>query len=55
MVFYNKVLNEGVILRDNILNIKDVTFEYVKGKKILDSINMNIGLGELLVLVGPNG
>ena len=49
------VLNEGVILRDNILNIKDVTFEYVKGEKVLDSINMNIGLGELLVLVGPNG
>lgn len=49
------VLNEGVILRDNILNIKDVTFEYVKGKKVLDSINMNIGLGELPVLVGPNG
>ena len=48
-------LNEGVILRDNILNIKDVTFEYVKGKKVLDCINMNIGLGELPVLVGPNG
>ena len=48
-------LNEGVILRDNILNIKEVTFEYDKGKKVLDCINMNIGLGELPVLVGPNG
>ena len=47
-------MNEGVILRD-VLNIKDVTFEYNKGKKVLDSININIGLGELPVLVGPNG
>ena len=47
-------LNEGVILRD-VLDIKEVTFEYVKGKKVLDCINMNIGLGELPVLVGPNG
>ena len=55
VLYYTVFLNEGVILRDNILNIKDVTFEYIKGKKVLDCINMNIGLGELPVLVGPNG
>ena len=46
---------EGVILREDILNINKVTFEYNKGKKVLKDINIDIGIRQLPVLVGPNG
>jgi ABC-2 type transport system ATP-binding protein len=42
-------------LREDILNINKVTFEYNKGEKVLNNLDISIGLGELVVLVGPNG
>ena len=42
-------------MRDDILEINKVKFEYIKNNTVLDDISMNIDLGELTVLVGPNG
>lgn len=42
-------------MREDILNINKVTFEYNKGKKVLKDINIDIGIRQLPVLVGPNG
>ncbi|WP_067779421.1 ABC transporter ATP-binding protein [Actinomyces vulturis] len=37
------------------LSVKDVSFEYVPGRPVLDSINLDIRPGERLAIVGPSG
>lgn len=37
------------------IEYKDVSFSYVKGKKVLDNINLKIKIGETIALVGNSG
>jgi subfamily B ATP-binding cassette protein MsbA len=37
------------------IRLKDVSFEYEEGKRVLEGINLEIRLGEVVALVGPSG
>ncbi len=37
------------------IRVDDLKFAYQNGKKVLDGINLKVGDGEILSLVGPNG
>ncbi|GAI80845.1 unnamed protein product [marine sediment metagenome] len=37
------------------IEIKKLSFSYLKGMKVLDDIDLNIGTGECLALIGPSG
>lgn len=37
------------------IEYKDVCFEYVKGKAVLDHINLNVAVGQTIALVGNSG
>jgi len=37
------------------INIKDVSFSYDSGEKVLDKMNLNIKAGKTVALVGPSG
>lgn len=37
------------------IEIKNVSKSYVKGKKILDNLNLEIKNGEIFGFLGPNG
>ncbi|MGX7111848.1 thiol reductant ABC exporter subunit CydC [Gemella cuniculi] len=40
---------------DNIIDVEDVSFEYEKGKKILDNISFSIKKGEKVAILGRSG
>ena len=37
------------------IEIKNVSKSYIKGKKIIDNLNLEIKNGEILGFLGPNG
>ena len=37
------------------LGVRDVRFEYVPGRPVLDGVSLTVGVGERLALVGPTG
>ena len=53
---YHKVFGtERQAKQDVLIECKDVSFGYVKGKNILSGLNFKIGRGEVVGLVGPSG
>lgn len=42
-------------MKDSILRVNKVYFEYKKDVLVLKDVNIDISLGEVIVLVGPNG
>jgi len=40
---------------ENIISVKDLHFEYSDGTKALNGIDLNIGSGEFIALIGQNG
>lgn len=38
-----------------ILELKDVSFSYIRGRKMIDSISFSVGNGEFIGLLGANG
>ena len=52
------IQDKGVISMDNIngmIEFKNVTFSYVKNKKVIDDISFKVNSGETLAIVGPTG
>ncbi len=50
--------SEGAIPIDNVrgsIRFEDVSYGYETGKDVLRSLNLEIGVGEMLALVGPSG
>ncbi|HZX21151.1 MAG TPA: ABC transporter ATP-binding protein, partial [Clostridia bacterium] len=39
----------------NSIELRDVSFEYVKGKRVIKNININIDAGNITCITGPNG
>ena len=37
------------------IELKNVSFEYVKGKEIIKNININISIKDITCIIGPNG
>ncbi|GHV26569.1 hypothetical protein FACS18948_2510 [Clostridia bacterium] len=37
------------------LRVRDLSFEYIEGKNVLNSANMDVNVGETVALVGPSG
>ena len=52
---YHKTPEPEQSADDCLIECKDVSFGYVKGKKILSNLNFRIGRGEVVGLVGPSG
>ena len=52
---YHKTPEPEQSAGDCLIECKDVSFGYVKGKKILSNLNFRIGRGEVVGLVGPSG
>ncbi len=43
-------------MNDNIIQVKDLKKHYANGEvKALDGVNLNIGKGEVVVIIGPSG
>lgn len=52
---HEKILINGISDEKNMINIKNLDFQYESNKKILDNININIGKGKSVALVGASG
>lgn len=44
-----------LVLGEPVIEVKDINYEYMPGKKVLDGISMTIRQGEFMVVMGPNG
>ena len=51
-IVYNNI---NYIWRNNMIEIKDISKSYKKGKKVVDNMNLTINNGEIFGFLGPNG
>jgi ATP-binding cassette, subfamily B, bacterial PglK len=60
-VIYNDLVMDGeVLFNDNIIfskniSLENITFEYIKGKKILNNISLDIPAGKSIAFIGESG
>jgi ATP-binding cassette subfamily B protein/ATP-binding cassette subfamily C protein len=45
---------EAVEFKEKI-ELKNISFEYIKGKKVLENINLNINKGDKIAFIGESG
>ncbi|MBI2142554.1 ABC transporter ATP-binding protein, partial [Candidatus Woesearchaeota archaeon] len=50
-----RFMKKGIRKGANVMTAKNVSFEYEKGKEVLNNISMEIKKGEFIWLSGPNG
>ena len=50
-----KFRKQAIIKGNNVLDAKNVSFEYEKGKEAISNLSLKIGKGEFVWLSGPNG
>lgn len=50
-----ETVNRIAIDHIKVINIRECSFEYEKGRRVLNNINMDIKIGDKIGIIGPNG